>query len=63
MTDKEMLLEISRMLDEKLKSIENEMDNLNTKISEVNIYQSRVIIPKLEEIRSYSYANNLRAKL
>lgn len=60
MTDKEMLLEISRMLNEKLIPLEHEMDNLREKISEVDIYQSRVIIPKLEEIRSYLFANNFR---
>ena len=60
MTDKEMLSEISIMLNKKLIPLEHEMDNLREKISEVDIYQSRVIIPKLEEIRSYLFANNLR---
>ena len=63
MTDKQMLLAMSNMMDAKLKPVNNEIQSLKTglcaelqavkaDLQAVKIFQENVILPRLEEIES-----------
>lgn len=56
MTDNELLLAISDMLDNKLKSelqpLKNELQNVKDDVHQIKLYQENVILPRLSTIES-----------
>ena len=52
MTDEQMLLAMSNMMDAKLKPVNNEIQSLKADLQAVKIFQENVILPRLEEIES-----------
>ena len=56
MTDNELLLAISEMMDTKLKSelqpIKNNLQTVKDEVSQIKLYQENVILPRLNTIES-----------
>ena len=56
MTDNELLLAISEMMDNKLKSelqpLKNELQTVKDEVHQVKLYQENVIVPRLNTIES-----------
>ncbi len=56
MTDKELLLAISGMMDKKLKSelqpLKNDLQSVKDEVHQIKLYQENVILPRLNTIES-----------
>lgn len=56
MTDNELLLAISQMMDTKLKSelqpLKNELQSVKEEVHQIKLYQENVILPRLGTIES-----------
>ena len=56
MTDNELLLAISEMMDSKLKSelqpLKNDIQSIKNEVHQIKLYQENVIIPRLNTIES-----------
>lgn len=56
MTDNELLLAISEMMDKKLKSelqpLKNDMQSVKDEVHQIKLYQENIILPRLNTIES-----------
>ena len=56
MTDNELLLAISDMMDKKLKSelqpIKNDLENVKNDVEQVKLFQENTLLPQLQNIES-----------
>ena len=56
MTDNELLLAISDMMDKKLKSelqpIKNDLENVKNDVEQVKLFQENTLLPRLQNIES-----------
>ena len=56
MTDNELLLAISEMMDTKLKSelqpLKNDIQNVKSEVHQIKLYQENVILPRLSTIET-----------
>ncbi len=56
MTDNELLLAISNMLDKKLKSelqpLKNDLQSVKDEVHQIKLYQENIILPRLNTIES-----------